>query len=628
MAPDYSNNAAGLSAGFAGPQANMPWFQEALWPFRQRTLNDRKKDLPFLKNPGQSQSTVLDLLSTRFIKSVFSRSVRVATNTITRTSAKRNIKVLMRSSSDVTASGTQRTNRSSSRTMPSDECSDENHVVAYDLKDVEEPRELVLQSDQLVTPKVPISAPVTSSGTSSSTGSMTTTSTTLTEQQLCAVFARSSKVHTVQLCSCNSVTDETLSSFSSIPHARLTNVVIKSCEKISAPSMTRLFLNTPNLLLLHLEHLTCLNPCFDSIPPSVRILRVSFCIGFDDKCLLAIARRCKDLQELRLVDVPLVTSTGIMAVAGRALQTLKITHANRVTDEALLEVAKNCPRLAHLELSRGPGYQPSTVSLLFQRCPRMQYFALENCNMTGVIDLGVVSPSLHHLSFMANARLAAVRGRGGDLQTLNLSYCKRLLADCVFGIQFELTNLRELDVSSCKLYDFDLLLLIRRAPQLTKLMMGGSNVSDACIRLVLRSCPQLLELNLVECNLLTDVALSYISEEKTKNSIPLRLLHLTEPIKVFPHPSPFPEALPPSIATTSRAPPMSVIERSLSDRGPSVNYPTGNVISLGRSVSMLTTSTGGMGHISDVAVDGVRQSCKGMFICCQSRLKRPRTWAA
>mmetsp|Transcript_16157 Transcript_16157/g.26636 ORF Transcript_16157/g.26636 Transcript_16157/m.26636 type:complete len:647 (+) Transcript_16157:247-2187(+) len=641
---------SGKSNEFKGTKSTsskVPWFQDSVWPFRQRTMKDRKKDLLLLKNNSPSQQTqrpnVLGLISTRFIKSMFTvtRSVRAAANTIARTTAKRNIKILMRSSSELLSGGA----RKYSKTMMCLESRDDSMAMSDSGMESDDNmsegqggqgRELVLQSDQTISPKA-----------------SETTARPMTERQISSLLVKSSKVcgqvTTLQLCSCYNVTDEVLTAFAGYPHPRLTNVVIKNCERVSAASVTRLFQSTMNLLVLHLEHLTCLNRSFEGMPANVRVLRVSFCIGFDDKCLVAIGRRCKDLQDLSLIDVPLVTGAGIKAVAGRALQTLKVTHAYKITDDALLEIAKNCSRLYHLELSRGPGYDPSTVSAIFQRCPCIQYFSLENCNMCGVIDLGFVPPTLQHLSFMANNRLAAVRGRGGDLQTLNLSYCKRLLADCVFGLQFELTNLHELDLSSCKLYDFDLLLLVRRAPHLTKLLMGGSNVSDACVRLVLRSCPHLIELNLVECSLLTDTALAYIAEEKARSNIPLRVLHLSEPIRFptlqpmvasegqgrniceplrSPGPAPAPAPLPAPAPPSVHAPPVVLLERSLSELTTSNSTMGAGLASLARSLSMGSPAVlGSSCRISELAVDTMRHTCKDMFIFCQSRLKRPRSWS-
>lgn len=115
--------------------------------------------------------------------------------------------------------------------------------------------------------------------------------------------------------------------------------------------------------------------------------------------LSAIAN-CPNMEILHLVKTPECTNLGLMKVAGscKLLRKLHIDgwKANRIDDEGLIAVAKNCPRLQELVLI---GVNPTQLSLemLASNCEKLERLALCGSETVGDPELSCIAAKCNSL---------------------------------------------------------------------------------------------------------------------------------------------------------------------------------------------------------------------------------------
>ncbi|XP_065881454.1 F-box protein At1g47056-like [Euphorbia lathyris] len=263
------------------------------------------------------------------------------------------------------------------------------------------------------------------------------------DEALEAISARCRNLTRLKLRSCRDITDtgmaalaknckglKKLSCGSCTFGAKGMNAVLDNCASLEELSVKRLRGITdgaaaepigPGLAASSLK-MICLKElyngqCFGPLiigSKNLRTLKLFRCSGDWDKLLQVIADRvtsmveihlerlqvsdaglaaisnCLDLEILHLVKTPECTNFGLVSVAERCklLRKLHIDgwKANRIGDEGLIAVAKNCPNLQELVLI-GVNPTKNSIEMLASNCPNLERLALCGSDTVGDAEI-------------------------------------------------------------------------------------------------------------------------------------------------------------------------------------------------------------------------------------------------
>ena len=180
--------------------------------------------------------------------------------------------------------------------------------------------------------------------------------------------------------------------------------------------------------------------------------------------------------------------------------------------EAIQAVAGGCSRLRHLDFGGNFATLEATLQAVAQACPELECLCVAYCDVTDAALWAVAQgcPQLKELdlslNWVSNAAIQAVAQACPQLKKLNVTYC---------------TNLRDEAIDA----------VARGCPQLEYLQVVGLRITDAAIHAVAQGCPQLKQLDMSQCELLTESAIKSIERgcsrlECLKHCICGRAVHI------------------------------------------------------------------------------------------------------
>lgn len=140
--------------------------------------------------------------------------------------------------------------------------------------------------------------------------------------------------------------------------------------------------------------------------PNLTSLNLQNCGRITDAAVIALARWCPKLLSLNLRNCSRITSRGIIALTQGCSQLLSLNlhGCEKITDAAVIALSQGCPQLSSLDLEWCIKITDAAVIALSQRCPRLSFLNLTFCqHLTdkSVIALAQGCPELATLSLYA-----------------------------------------------------------------------------------------------------------------------------------------------------------------------------------------------------------------------------------
>mmetsp|Transcript_11221 Transcript_11221/g.34494 ORF Transcript_11221/g.34494 Transcript_11221/m.34494 type:complete len:385 (+) Transcript_11221:325-1479(+) len=187
-----------------------------------------------------------------------------------------------------------------------------------------------------------------------------------------------------------------------------------------------------------------------------------------DASLHIVAARCPALARLD-VGSSYITDDSIKAFARPALTSLDIGCCKKMTDTALLAIARNCPGLVSLRAMFCEQITDSSMVAIAENCPSLACLNLGGCRLLTSSTFGAVGTHLP------------------ALQDLCASYLTSAMTDVAL----------ECIAAGC--------------PCLTRLNVGNSqSITDSSLECIAAGCPRLARLDISDCPLITDRSLDAI----------------------------------------------------------------------------------------------------------------------
>uniref|UniRef100_K3XAC8 F-box/LRR-repeat protein 15-like leucin rich repeat domain-containing protein n=1 Tax=Globisporangium ultimum (strain ATCC 200006 / CBS 805.95 / DAOM BR144) TaxID=431595 RepID=K3XAC8_GLOUD len=150
---------------------------------------------------------------------------------------------------------------------------------------------------------------------------------------------------------------------------------------------------------------------------------------------------------------------------GKELRVLDLTHC-KITDEALLSMARYCRQLEEMKLSSCDKVTDVGVEALVSSCANLRELDLNNCGF--VTDRGISAVGLH----------------GKRLERLNLSWCMNITDKCIVDLARGCSHLKEILLVWCtQLTDasLDALMTLEKKTDLKIHLSGCKGISKSKI---------------------------------------------------------------------------------------------------------------------------------------------------
>jgi hypothetical protein len=302
-----------------------------------------------------------------------------------------------------------------------------------------------------------------------------------------------------------------------------------------------------------------------------------------DELIISIAERCSNLAHLNLDVYDMlsqrrdrgswVSDDSICIVAQRCTKLMALGLGGcRVTDVAVLSVAKGCPFLTALDVSRNQKITDASVVILAESCPKLRLLNMmsdgDNGTVPRITQASVLAIAKHctdlEAIFLAcvarfdwigldtcqipdSAILSLVEMCGHSLRQFHLEschtgdlaltaiggHCTRIshlslkaphgiddITDKGVAALAACTALEFLSLEGCmRITDQSTILIATGCQHLTAVNMSGSKIGDKTIELLAMHCPRLSALDAKECKMLTACSLDALAAHCSSNQL-------------------------------------------------------------------------------------------------------------
>lgn len=152
-------------------------------------------------------------------------------------------------------------------------------------------------------------------------------------------------------------------------------VLANRCRHIKVLNLNFCNYFTTNVVLGKLSHKWCM----------LTELHVAGCRDIIDETIVEVARNCPNIAKLDLWECPHLTDVSVTAMARDTLTSLNVGGCWKITDASLIALAYECPKLRWLDVSGCDKITDAGIVKLAQMCPNIVFLDVSDCeNITDV----------------------------------------------------------------------------------------------------------------------------------------------------------------------------------------------------------------------------------------------------
>lgn len=250
--------------------------------------------------------------------------------------------------------------------------------------------------------------------------------------------------------------------------------------------------------------------------------------GLSDALMTLTSQRCSQLTHLDLGGCQNLSDVGIIALLKRCLQltTFKANHNEAVNDLSLLAVAQCCPQLQQLQIPSCRSVSEVSFVQITLRCPQLHSVDVRECTSLSGAALATLGkcPLLHTVNVSDNPNVTdatVVALTNGCPQLSHLQMNKtRISQATVFTLLQKATNLMELSLDHTLLMQASTAVtsLTHQLPKLTLLSLQFTEIADQTLISLFLNCPNLVTLDLEDCETITHVSMMTLAQQCPKLS--------------------------------------------------------------------------------------------------------------
>jgi hypothetical protein len=200
----------------------------------------------------------------------------------------------------------------------------------------------------------------------------------LTDAALAACVRHRPQLETICVANCASVTNNSINALVSASGNRFKRITLYSCLRVGDAALKAIATHCPHLdtvIVSECPMVTDAGVAYLAVGlrDTIRGLGLCGCRKIGDKALLAVAEHCRVLGTVLLSKCPLVTDSGVVALAtglGARLRSLHLGDCPNLSDKAMLAVAEHCPLL--MEFYYPPNVSGAAVDKVWERCVHLK----------------------------------------------------------------------------------------------------------------------------------------------------------------------------------------------------------------------------------------------------------------
>ncbi|XP_039840463.1 F-box/LRR-repeat protein 3-like [Panicum virgatum] len=241
---------------------------------------------------------------------------------------------------------------------------------------------------------------------------------------------------------------------------------------------------------------------------SIRALDLSRSRGFGTAGLAALAGACPDLADLDLSNgVHLGDAAAAEVARMRSLRRLSLSRCKPLTDMGLVCVAIGCPDLRELSLKWCLGVTDMGLHLLALKCRKLTTLDISYTMITKESFLAIMKlPNLQVLTLVGcigiddDALGSLDKECSKSLQVLDMSHCQNVTDVGVSSMVKSIPNLLELNLSYCCPVTPSMGRSLQKITKLRTLKLEGCKFMADGLKGIGSSCVSIRELSLSKCS--------------------------------------------------------------------------------------------------------------------------------
>jgi hypothetical protein len=309
---------------------------------------------------------------------------------------------------------------------------------------------------------------------------------------------------------CDLFTDDGVLEFLAVCQPLIRTVSFEGCRKLSSLSLAGLRKPMRVLDTLNVSGMLLNQTPFEWISEGclkLRSLNVSKSTEFDDESLMRIAKQCPLIDDLNISKCVKVSDAGIIGFFNNfegSLNKLDMSLCILCGSKSVLAVSEHCESLYEIKLSGLSQVASEALCKLWKKASKLVRFDM-------IVELRVTST--HRRSLLAHVDDDALcRGSSTRLKELFLTGACLISDVGITALCQRCTGLHTLDISICnKISDGALLTIGKYSTNLTKLNISGCDIHDHGLDAICAGCSKLVELQINGCPRLTNCGLAPIA---------------------------------------------------------------------------------------------------------------------
>ena len=338
-------------------------------------------------------------------------------------------------------------------------------------------------------------------------------------------------------------------------HQYITEIDLRGCETITDAALAKLIDNCPKLhpdkILSDAKGIACVTSI---IANRTDLNQVTFtgCKAVSDSALGRLMGTCHKLHPDKVMADPKAKGDAFLTAVAQhqpGIEHIDLLGCNTVTDSRLAELIKSCPNLLPRNIKSNAKGDLFLGALVESRKDTTAYIDLTGCD--NVTDQGLARllegcPNLSPDKIISNAKgdlfLTAVAKHRQDISHINLSGCekvtdeslKKMMSSCLKLDPDEVVSMAKgdaflaavaehhefvvhVDLTGCEtVTDDGLAVLVRKTINLHPNSILSNQKGDTFLGAVAQYRPDITEIDLSGCELVTDVGLCALFEKCTQ----------------------------------------------------------------------------------------------------------------
>ena len=212
--------------------------------------------------------------------------------------------------------------------------------------------------------------------------------------------------------------------------------------------------------------------------------------GVTDESIIEIAKNCPELKKIEM-ELVAVTENGLYALANSCPKLEKISlfgnDGGGVIDYGIIAIAEKCPKLREIQLGQ-TGVTDESIIKIAENCPKLKRLDIEN------VEEDITHEDITDEECITDKGIIAIAENCPELEHLDIADNMQVTDESIIKIAVNCPKLKYLDVEATKVKTRGIIEIAKRCPNLEYLEIGGTEVTNRGAIEIVKNCQNLTHL--------------------------------------------------------------------------------------------------------------------------------------